>query len=61
MIADFDNGDERVHACSRRHESSLKLKATIRDRRRMILTTMRGTLGQGKGRIATLLDQSFLE
>jgi hypothetical protein len=48
MIAAFDNGDELVHPCSRRHETSLESKATIRDRRRMILTTMRGTFGQWK-------------
>jgi hypothetical protein len=57
----FDNGDELVQACSRRHETSLKSKAAIRDRRRMILTTMRGTSGPMEGRITIWIDQSFLE
>jgi hypothetical protein len=59
MIAAYDNGDELVHACSRRHETSLKSKATIRDRRRVILTTMRGTFGQWKAESPSGLTKVF--
>jgi hypothetical protein len=59
MIAAFDNGDELVYACSRRHETSLKSKAAIRDRRRMILTTMRGTSGQWKAESASSSTKVF--